>query len=172
MGRDKALLPYRGGVLAQYVADCVNSAAGSAQLVGNPELYGACGYPVIADRYPGEGPLGGILTALDQTTADWNLIVACDMPELSVPFLSRILTEAEGSEADVLLPIGPTGRPEPLCAVYHRRSLAGLQQAFAIGQRKITAALANVRARRLPLIESSALGNVNSPEDWLVYAGK
>jgi molybdopterin-guanine dinucleotide biosynthesis protein A len=57
MGRDKARLPYRGGALAEWVAHAVDAAAGSVTLIGNPELG-------IPDLYPGEGPLGGILTAL------------------------------------------------------------------------------------------------------------
>ena len=67
MGRDKALLPFRGGALAQSVARAVSATAGSVTLVGDPERYGGLGYAVIADIYPGEGPLGGILTALGNT---------------------------------------------------------------------------------------------------------
>ena len=53
MGRDKALLPFHGGVLAGHVAATVAAAAGSAILIGNPEKYGHLGYPVIPDRSPG-----------------------------------------------------------------------------------------------------------------------
>src|SRR5438552_7752315 len=104
MGRDKASLPFDGGTLAGAVARTVEAAAGSAILVGNPGLGG------IADLYPGEGPLGGILTALHHTTAEWNLIVACDMPELTSSFLRDLLARAETAACDVLLPCGPGGR--------------------------------------------------------------
>ena len=70
MGRDKALLPLRGRALGQYIADAVATAAGRVVLIGDPERYGPLGYPVIPDRYPGEGPLGGILTALNGTDCD------------------------------------------------------------------------------------------------------
>src|SRR5438132_12062068 len=94
MGRDKAGLPYQGGTLAGAVARAVEAAAGSAILVGNPGLGG------IPDLYPGEGPLGGILTALNHTTTEWNLIVACDMPELTSSFLSGLLAQAETAACD------------------------------------------------------------------------
>ena len=45
MGRDKARLPFHGGHLAEFVARTVESAAGSAVLVGDPGLYGEFGYP-------------------------------------------------------------------------------------------------------------------------------
>ncbi len=107
MGRDKARMPYRGETLAEWIARAVKTAAGSATLVGNAQPGG------IPDLYPGEGPLGGILTALRHTSADWNLIVACDMPEVSAEFLGDLLAAAERSGADALLPRGPLGKVEP-----------------------------------------------------------
>jgi len=164
MGRDKASLPFHGGTLAGAVARAVETAAGSAILVGNPGLGG------IPDRYPGEGPLGGILTALHHTAAEWNLIVACDMPEITPAFLRRLLDQAEAAAGDVLLPYGPGGRPEPLCAVYRRQVLETLERRFAEGIRKVTAALQGLAVIRLDVAEVMSFQNVNTPEDWAVYA--
>src|SRR5437899_6316305 len=122
MGRDKATLRYRGGALAEAIAREVNAAAGSAALVGSPSRQVISGFGIVPDVYPGEGPLGGILTALQHTTADWNLIVACDMPNVSAAFLHGLLDAAERWNVDALLPAGPSHRMEPLCAVYHRRT--------------------------------------------------
>lgn len=171
MGRDKALLPFRGGTLGRYIADAVATAAGNTVLVGDPAMYALFGYPVIPDRYPGEGPLGGILTALSHTDADWNLVVACDMPGLETPFLKSILDAAEELGYDTLVPSGPSGRPEPLCAVYHRRALAPFDAVFAHGERRMTAALAAVRTTILPVSGTDPFQNVNTPEDWAEYAG-
>ena len=172
MGRDKALLPYRGGSLVASVARAVEEAAGSAVLVGSPGTYQGLGFPVIPDVYPGEGPLGGILTALQHSTAPWNLIVACDMPGLSAEFLRGLLDAAERSGPDALVPHRPSGLLEPLCAVYHRRSYEGLQAAFAAGIRKVTAAFAGIRMSAWPVSERVSLQNVNTPEDWAAYAPK
>jgi molybdopterin-guanine dinucleotide biosynthesis protein A len=166
MGRDKARLPFRGGDLVGAVAGEVERAAGNVTLVGHSNL------PGIADRYPGEGPLGGILTALHHTSTDWNLIVACDMPEVTAVFLAELVARAAQSRSDVLLPIDGDGRPQPLCAVYHRRALAVLEQHFSDGVRKVTAALAGLSVERLAVGELSLFQNVNTPEDWAAYGTK
>ena len=169
MGCDKALLPFRGGALVESVARAVKLAAGSAVLVGNPRLYQHLGYPAIPDLYPGAGPLGGILTALRHTSADWNLVAACDMPELSADFLRFLVNAADG---DAVVPIGPSGRPEPLCAVYHRRSRPVLERALGRGVRSVRAALEDLRVTLVSVPEISPFQNVNTPEDWAVYAPK
>jgi molybdopterin-guanine dinucleotide biosynthesis protein A len=172
MGRDKALLPFRGGALAQAVAHAVEQAAGSAVLIGNPQLADALGYPAIPDLYPGEGPLGGILTALAHSSAEWNLITACDMPELTAPFLAGLLDAAARADADVLVPQGPAGRPEPLCAVYHARSRPAIEAAFQAGERKVMRAFGSVRIVVWPVREVSHFQNVNTPEDWAAYGAE
>ena len=172
MGRDKALLQFHGRPLAAAVAESVASAAGSAVLIGNPALAAVTGLPVLPDLFPGEGPLGGIVTALRFTTADWNLVVACDMPALTAAFLSVLFQAAEACDPDVLLPVSPAGRPEPLCAVWNRRALPPLEAAFAAAVRKVTAALAGLRVVRYRVTEITPLQNVNTPEDWSGYAAE
>jgi molybdopterin-guanine dinucleotide biosynthesis protein A len=172
MGRDKVRLPFQGGPLAEFVARAVESAAGSAALVGDPALYGEFGYQAVADLYPGEGPLGGILTTLDHTRADWNLVVACDMPGLTAGFLSRILDAAEQSGRAALMTAGPSGCPEPLCAVYNRRARPEIEAAFPRGERKITAAMAGLGVEVLAVAEVAEFQNVNTPEDWADYVAE
>jgi molybdopterin-guanine dinucleotide biosynthesis protein A len=165
MGRDKALLPFRGSTLAASVAREVALAAGSATLVGNPTLG-------IADLYPGEGPLGGILTALGHSTAEWNLIVACDMPFATATFLARLVAAARQRNADALLPRGPSGQAEPLCAVYHHRAQRVIQGRFAAGFRKVTAGLEGLSVESLEVAETALFQNLNTPEEWAAHAGK
>ena len=169
MGRDKALLPFHGRTLAEVVAGAVSAAAGPTALVGGSRRMAPVEFGFVPDLYPGEGPLGGILTALQHSRADWNLIVACDMPGLKVDFLRQLLDAADCREGDALVPAGPSGLLEPLCAAYHRRSRQGLHAAFARGVRKIAAALEEVRTVRWPVPEMSYFHNVNTPEDWAAY---
>jgi len=175
MGRDKALLRMPGGTLGERVARAVAAAAGRAVLVGSPERYGALGYPVIADLYPGEGPLGGILTALDHTGAEWNLLAACDMPGLTETWLGALLDAAGRTRADVTLPVGPSGRLETLCGVYRKSARAALETAFADGVRRVSEAvrsLPGLRTVPFEISEVSIFQNVNTPEEWAAHGAE
>jgi molybdopterin-guanine dinucleotide biosynthesis protein A len=165
MGRDKASLPFRDTTLSEWVARQVAEAAGSVTLVGDSQRG-------IADLYPGEGPLGGILTALEHSRSEWNLILACDMPCAEAPFLRRLLGAARESGADALLPRGPGGLVEPLCAVYRRSALEPVARRFAAGTRKITTALEGLAVSMLDVQEVTPFQNLNTPEDWIAHAGK
>lgn len=169
MGRDKALLPFRGGPLGATIARAIEQAAGSVTIVGRGEFPG---FPAIPDLHPGEGPLGGILTALAHSRADWNLVVACDMPEVTAEFLAGLLDRAEASGRDALIPHGPGGRAEPLCAVYRSAAREPLEREFTRGVRKVMMAVAALDAAVCSVREVAHFQNVNTPEDWAGYAAE
>lgn len=165
MGQDKALLQFQGVPLISHVARAVREAAGSVVLVGNPERYGFLGYPVLRDRLPRRGPLGGIYTALRASTTDWNLVVACDMPGISTPVLTALLDRAAQSTRPCVTAQGSTGEPEPLCAVYHRGCLPVLAQALRDKRFKMKDLVRELDAEA-QVVEPVALANVNTPAEW------
>ncbi len=165
MGRDKALLPAGGRTLIEQVAGRVRAAAGQVTLIGPPERYAGLGFRVVADLVEDCGPLGGLYTALSITDADWNLVVACDMPGLTAEFLRGLLASAESSNADCLAPKTARGL-EPLCAVYHRRCLAAAGQAILQKSFKMQDFVSSLRCCTLTAPDPSAFDNINTPEEW------
>lgn len=163
MGQDKALLPWRDSTLVEHVAACVRAAASTVTLIGAPERYGHLGLATLADRYRDCGPLGGICTALQTTTADWNLIVACDMPGITADFLVDLLGAAESAECDCLLPV-ESGR-HPLCAVYHRRAAAEAKCRVLRNELKMHDFVASLRTVEFPCA-AAFVENINTPQDW------
>ncbi len=166
MGQDKALLPFQNATLGSYVAAQVAAAAGSATLIGDPERHGALGYPVLADMRPGFGPLGGVETALRNSSARWNLVVACDMPRLTPAFLLELLTRAERAETPCFAPVSPRGGPEPLCAVWRSDVLPMIMGALDRNIRKMAEVLEILHAVYWRVEDASWFENVNTPEDW------
>jgi molybdenum cofactor guanylyltransferase len=168
MGRDKALLPYRGTTLLEHVARAVKEAAGSVALIGDPARYGDLGYPVHRDQLQGCGPLGGIYTALNLGLSDWNLVVACDMPGISADVLRILLNQASASPHDCVIAIGPGGDPEPLCAVYHQRCLPVVLRAILAKRFKMKELVADLDFGEMA-VNPGTLANVNTPAEWAAF---
>jgi len=170
MGTDKARAESGGRALALRVADEAAAVCGSVSLVGDPLLYAELGLPVIADRFPGQGPLGGMEAALAATTRDANLILACDMPAIRPGLLEELFSGV----GDCVVPRHDDGRLEPLCAVYRRSCHPAIQAALAAGIRKVTDALRlfaqhSLAIRYLRVSDPAAFANLNTPEDWRRY---
>jgi molybdenum cofactor guanylyltransferase len=172
MGVDKGLLEIAGVAQIVRTARLVELIAGSARVVGAPQIYRGLGLHAIADDWPGCGPWGGIATALRASEAEWNLIVACDLPYLKRPWLEFLLRRAGGSAADAVVPMNERGA-EPLCAVYHSRGQAAIRGALEEGTRKVTEGLARIRVEYLEPAEWKSFDsdgllfkNMNTPADY------
>src|SRR5258708_22487258 len=73
-------------------------------VIGKKRSYGHLGSRCVADKWPGEGPLGGIITALRCSGPEkygyrWNLIISCDMPFLTKEWLAYPCERGSRSEA-------------------------------------------------------------------------
>lgn len=169
MGQDKALLEDGGVPLLTRVAEVVSAAAGYCAVVAPAGRYEGLGVPVLADLWPGEGPLGGILTALERQRAEWNLVVAVDMPFLEASFLRGLLREGKQAGRS-LAPVHADGGLEPLCGVYHLGDLDRLRCFFSAGGRSVKGALREIGVATVPALEKM-LVNVNTPEQWKAARG-
>jgi molybdenum cofactor guanylyltransferase len=165
MGRDKALLPLDGTTMIETIAARVRAAAGNVTLIGPVEKYANLGLPIAPDAIENCGPLGGLYTALSQTTENWNLLVACDMPDVTEAFLKQLLAAAEASDADCLVP-EMDGKIHPLCAVYHRRLVAAAESAIRRKLFKMQDFISTLRTSRWPVPDPRQLHNVNTPLEW------
>jgi molybdopterin-guanine dinucleotide biosynthesis protein A len=131
----------------------------------------ARGLTVVVDRMPGTGTLGAIYTALSASTGELTLVVACDLPFLTGPFLAHVAAAATG-DVDVVIPRTVDGY-EPLCALYARRSITSIRRRIEAGQLKVLDVLADVRVREIGASEIAPFDpdgtlffNVNTPEDY------
>lgn len=158
-GRDKALVELGGRPMLARMLGLVDYAVSGEEfackslVIGAAEKYDTVWAVCVEDRWPGEGPLGGIVTALLQTRetqpkCEWNLIVSCDMPFLTAEWLRFLVERATKSAAQVVAPHSAHG-PEPLCACWRTDAAETLQSAFERGVRKVTEGISLLRAEVL-----------------------
>lgn len=165
MGRDKALLPFDGIAMAARVAAALR-AGGCDEVIaigGDAAGLAELGLETVSDEFPGEGPLGGVITALaSRPEADAVMVVACDLPALRPATVAALLSAAPRN--DVVVAVEPDGRRQPVCAVWRPSTVVRLRHAFDGGERRLIAAVELLQSVAVE-VETQDLANVNTPDD-------
>jgi molybdopterin-guanine dinucleotide biosynthesis protein A len=171
MGKDKAFLELGGRTLLARALELAESLTETIAIVGDGSKFFPLGR-VIADVYPGQGPLAGIHAALKSSDCALNLMLALDIPFIGKDFLRYLLSEASRSSAVVTVP-KTQDNWHPLCAVYRREFSANAVEALRRGKNKIDLLFAKVETREVNQDEmmrmnfpDSIFRNLNTPEDW------
>ena len=159
MGRDKALVEVDGRAMAATVTHAL-VAAGASEVVavgGDVEGLSAAGLVVVEDRHPGEGPLGGIVTALEHfASLDVPVVVlACDLPAVSVMNVSATVSAASvypGGEPVVAVPL-VAGRRQWMHACWTPETGVLMSSAFSAGERAAWRAAEGSAAAGLRIVE-------------------
>jgi len=167
MGTDKADLPVGDSRMIDRVVDALvlSAVCDEVIVVGGPDRSIESSRHV-EDMYPGEGPLGGLLTAFTATSARRLIVLACDLPwvvESDVHRLDQFDTSCVS--ADVVAPI-IGGRPQWLAAVWHRTAYGRVRAAFDDGVRSIRKAAKELRVVGAPLEISKGFGDVDTPAEY------
>lgn len=158
MGTDKANLVVDGRPLALAVAAALRGAGADPVVAvgGSPPD----GLPVLPDRWPGEGPLGGILTALEDLDADVVVVLACDLPGATADGVRRVV------DALAAAPGAAVAAAEPLYAAWRPAiALHPLRDAFAAGERAVHRAMRGISTVPVPGMDAAEVHNVNAPAD-------
>jgi molybdopterin-guanine dinucleotide biosynthesis protein A len=95
LGRDKASLAVQGKPLALWVAAALAPWVSECWLITNqPQVHLSFGLPLLTDLKPGQGPLGGLETALFFAAGPLVLAAAVDAPFLAPPLLEALIARA------------------------------------------------------------------------------
>lgn len=168
MGTDKALVVVGGRAMALVVADALEAGGCTPVIAVGGAPLDPLGLRTIGDRFPGEGPLGGVLTALEHIGDQWVLVVSCDIPRLAATTAATLVARAVAAHDDpsdpVDLVIATTDRDQPLCAVWAPWCTDVLRRAFADGERSLRRVIPSLRVVRVP-VESAELDDVDTPDD-------
>ncbi|MBI4508455.1 MAG: molybdenum cofactor guanylyltransferase [Deltaproteobacteria bacterium] len=167
-GRPKSFLTAGGRRIIDRQLELLGAMFSELLIVANdPHPFAELGLPVVPDGVPGQGPLMGVLSALEAARADLVVVVACDMPFLSGRAL-ELVADPDALE-DVVIPV-VAAREEPLHARYRRTCAAPIRACLSRGERRIRSFFDQVRVRWLeePLLRDidpdlRFLTNCNTP---------
>jgi len=164
MGTDKALIEIAGQPMARRCADALRECGLSPVVAvgGSPEVAAFIGLPHLSDEWPGAGPLGALISALDQIDADVVVVLSCDLLN-PTPAAIRQLCESL-DDHDAVIPL-VNGRAQWLHGAWNRRTAALLRQRFEGGERSLHGAVAGMDVRSLTVQDPVPYRDVDSPSD-------
>jgi len=170
-GIDKSALVVRGASILDRQLAVLRSVTPHILIVASDgHRYQDAGVPVVRDRIRGAGSLGGLYTALVEAPTEQLVVMACDMPFLTAPFLDRLAALGEG--VDAAIPRDARGL-HPTCAAWARRAAPHLRERIDGGRLRILDALEGLDVREVDADELARfdadgrlLLNVNTPDDY------
>ncbi len=131
MGRDKALVEFRGKPMVDHVVSAIAAAGLEVLVVGRVgPVAGVAAIPDIGDI--GGGPAVGLLTAFRHIETNDLLLVAVDQPQIRPETITALLAQP----GDAVIPVAD-GHPQVTCALYRRESHQALEADLASGQTKL-----------------------------------
>ena len=132
MGRDKALVAFRGQPLVAHALGILREAGLAAAIAGSRSVLGAYA-PVVEDAESGLGPLAGICAAMSSTTARWAVFVPVDLPLLPASLVRCLMKDARTTGRAITI-ASVNGFAETFPVVLERRVLPGLQSELDAGR--------------------------------------
>ncbi len=171
MGRDKAFIAIDGVALVSRGAQALSEAGATRVVVvgGDAPRLGELGLAHVADQFPGEGPLGGLLTALADLGAfssdiERLVVLSCDLVQPAPDSILEVVAGLEDPAVDVAVPVAGD-RLQWLHAAWHPRSHSVLSAAFDRGVRAPRHAARDLWIREIHGLNEAWFQDADRPED-------
>ncbi len=165
-GSDKALADAGGRPLAATIVDALRAVGADPVAAIGGTAGTALGIPTIPDRFPAEGPLGGLATALLWAKRGSVLVTSCDLPLLRAEDLRLLIdaVAAESPDRERAVVAMTDGRPQPTVGCWPASRGRALIDLLHGGRRAWLAALDVVPwvGVELPI---DALTDADTPEE-------
>lgn len=165
---DKGLLTLDDRPLVEHVLDAVKTQAANVFVSANrhAERYRQLGCPVLADEFPDyQGPLAGILAALNAIETRLLLTVPCDSPWLAADLGERLYRGLHDAQAELAV-VDDGERLHPVISMMQAGVRDSLARFMASGRRKIDRWYQHLNVRRVDFSDAKErFANLNTPEE-------
>ncbi len=178
MGTDKLRLVLPdGALLVERAADALRTRCGGGLALVAPadvEPPPLDGFERLHDVAPGEGPLAGLLAALeDESPAPWLLVLAGDQPAVDPGFLRAFQRAALEAPDRVLLPLRGRSRVEPLPMAVPKALAPVVRDRYEAGERALRRALPSALRRTFAVAAAHGRPwhDLDTPDEWRAWTG-
>jgi molybdenum cofactor guanylyltransferase len=171
MGTDKGLVELKGKPMVRHIIDAVEPVCRNILIVSNNNRYKIFGYPVIKDLVSHCGPIAGIYSGLKQSTTPFNLVLGCNIPNISPGFVKHLFNKMDDSYP-ALVPVADN-KAYPLFGIYHKASLNTFADLILNQKLNLEDAISSMDTKYLNvsgLFHHSVFSEINTKEE--LYAAR
>ena len=144
MGEDKGLITVNNQAIVQYILNTCKSISDSILIVTNNEQYQQFGYSIVKDKIKNIGPIGGLYSGLLASHHQFNLVISCDAPAVSVDLLQLLATKIANGKDVVISKYG--SQHHPLIGLYSKSIIDVIQDLIEKQTYKLSKIYENDRA--------------------------
>ena len=123
----------------------------------------------VKDMYPGEGPLGGVITGLLTAHLDHAVVLSNDLMGIDAGTIETMLGFSQ--KADLVVPV-VEGISQVLSGLWKVSSVEALLEEYELGTRSLKSAIKKLSVFEIYEFEAAKFANANTPSDIIEYIAK
>jgi len=164
-GEKKAFLTWKGEMFLNHVISAMESLEQIYLSVEAEEPYRQTAVPLVVDKYPETGPMGGIRSGLEICGEDALLVLPCDTPGITGKTVELLIRKYE--ETGKAVAAAAAGRIHPLAAVYTRDNLKEIERMMAEKNYRMMALLESIEYDKADILNADELMNINDNHQYM-----
>lgn len=167
-GEKKAFMTMQGRSFLEHILESLGGLFPVYLSVDQEEPYLQTGLPLITDKYPGIGPMGGICSAMQVCPEDALFVAACDMPFLEKDTVQRLIQAYRKDPGKITL-ARQGGRRHPLLGIWPKSVLPLLMEQIQRKEYSFKRLLDTQEVHYVTLTDQDRSAvNLNSPQEYKV----
>ncbi len=164
-GSPKGLIDWNGRPLIQHIMNCLTMFFNDILIISDMNHYDFMNLPVVPDRVPGLGPLGGIYTGLKELPDEAVFAAPVDMPFLSESLIEGLINERKSEDVTVYT---HKNLIEPLPGIYGPGCIETIDSMVERNRLGLHDLFRRVNAKFVPFSgDSGFFQNINSLQDLI-----
>jgi len=170
MGTDKGMIQWKGKTLAEHALEIISPLCTEIFISANSNDYNHFGYPILNDQYPDCGPIGGILTCMNQISTDLGIVIPIDMPFVTTEIYRKLMPQKE--TYDIIVALDHDSWHQPLCSIFNKSIIPAMEEQINSGDLGLPALYSKVRTKKVRFqldqeyYNKNIFFNINSQADF------
>ena len=165
MGCDKATTILNEKSFLTHITKAINPLGTKIKLVSSLSKHQNLGYEVIFDEYINKGPVSAIISALNNTNTDLNLILSCDIPLLQYNLVDWLIKQHTNNYEATIVCLD--SKKMPLIGIYSKNCISVFKEHIEKNQLKLMSVIDNLNVNyiEIPKKWAKQITNINTPEE-------